>query len=213
MAADAHARFVKKYADPLRILDNAGMNVTPRLQSVADDAARLARVEELAKASGNKLAPPLPPGSNALAVQGRIDSLTSGMTPQQLSHIDAVKADLMRQMEFERLAKAGGASSDTAALATEAGKKSGLPLPSLLSMPVTVFNAVYKKLALRMDDKIALEIARELTSPALAADAITKAMKLQTSRQATNAMIAPAARGATMGLGVASQQPSNALAQ
>lgn len=212
MAADAHARFVKKYADPLRILDDAGMNVTARLKSVADDAVRLAKVEDIAKASGNKLAPPLPPGSNALAVQGRIDSLTRGMTPQQLSHVDAVRADLSRQTEFERLAKAGGAGTDATTLATETGKKAGLPLPSLLSLPVTVFNAVYKKLALRMDDKIALEIARELTSPALAADAITNAMKLQTGRAATNAMIAPTARAATLGAGVASQQPTNALA-
>jgi hypothetical protein len=212
MAADAHAKFVKKYADPLRILDDAGMNVTTRLQSVANDAARLAKVEDLAKASGNKLAPPLPPGSNALAVQNRIDSLTQGMTPQQLSHVDAVRADLVRQMEFERLAKAGGASMDTAALATEAGKKAGLPLPSLLSMPITVFNAVYKKLALRMDDKLALEIARELTSPALAADAITKAMQVQTGRAATNAMIAPAARAATLGAGITANQPTTALA-
>jgi len=212
ITADAYAKFVKKYADPLRILDDAGMNVTTRLQSVANDAARLAKVEDLAKASGNKLAPPLPPGSNALAVQNRIDSLTQGMTPQQLSHVDAVRADLVRQMEFERLAKAGGASMDTAALATEAGKKAGLPLPSLLSMPITVFNAVYKKLALRMDDKLALEIARELTSPALAADAITKAMQVQTGRAATNAMIAPAARAATLGAGITANQPTNALA-
>jgi hypothetical protein len=212
VAADAHARFVKKYADPLRILDNAGMNVTTRLQSVADDAARLAKVEDLAKASGNKLAPPLPPGSNALVVQKRIDSLTAGMTPQQLSHIDAVRTDLLRQMEFERLAKAGGASMDTTALATEAGKKAGLPLPSLLSMPITVFNAVYKKLALRMDDKLALEIARELTSPALAANAITKAMQVQAGRSATNAMIKTVIPAAALGTGVAAQQPQNALA-
>jgi hypothetical protein len=212
MAADAHAKFVKKYADPLRILDNAGMNVTARLKSVADDAARLAKVEEIAAASGNKLAPPLPPGPTATAVEGRINALTRGMTPQQLAHVDAVRADLVRQMEFERLAKLGGASMDTTALATEAGKKAGLPLPSLLSMPITVFNAVYKKLALQMDDKLALEIARELTSPAKAADAITKAMQVQAKRAATNAMIEPTARAATLGTGVLTQQPTNALA-
>jgi hypothetical protein len=212
MAADAHAKFVKKYADPLRILDNAGMNVTARLKSVADDAARLAKVEEIAAASGNKLASPLPPGPTATAVEGRINALTRGMTPQQLAHVDAVRADLVRQMEFERLAKLGGASMDTTALATEAGKKAGLPLPSLLSMPITVFNAVYKKLALRMDDKLALEIARELTSPAKAAEAITKAMQVQTQRAATNAMIEPTARAAALGTGVLTQQPTNALA-
>jgi hypothetical protein len=59
-----------------------------------------------------------------------------------------------------------------------------LPLPNFLSVPITVFNNVVKRLALRMDDKIALEIARELTSPALAADQIEAAIKLQAARQA-----------------------------
>ena len=213
MAADAHAKFVKKYADPLRILDNAGMNVTARLKSVADDAARLAKVEQIAAASGNKLAPPLPPGPTATAVEGRINALTRNMTPQQLAHVDAVQADLVRRMEFERLATAGGAKTTPTALATEVGKEAGLPLPSTLLRSVTIFNAVYKKLALQMDDKLALEIARELTSPAKAADAITKAMQVQTRRAATNAMIEPTARAAALGTGVLTQQPTNALAE
>jgi hypothetical protein len=209
----AHAEFVKKYADPLRILDNAGMNVTARLKSVADDAARLAKVEKIAAASGNKLAPPLPPGPTATAVEGRINALTRNMTPQQLAHVDAVQADLVRRMEFERLATAGGANTTPTALATEVGKDAGLPFPGVLLRSVSIFNAVYKKLALQMDDKLALEIARELTSPAKAADAITKAMQVQTRRAATNAMIEPTARAAALGTGVLTQQPTNALAE
>jgi hypothetical protein len=135
------------------------------------------------------------------------------MTPQQLAHVDAVQADLVRRMEFERLATAGGAKTTPTALATEVGKEAGLPLPSTLLRSVTIFNAVYKKLALQMDDKLALEIARELTSPAKAADAITKAMQVQTRRAATNAMIEPTARAAALGTGVLTQQPTNALAE
>ena len=53
---EAHAKFLKKYADPIRILDGAGMGLTPRLDVVAKDAARLAKIESLAAASQNKLA-------------------------------------------------------------------------------------------------------------------------------------------------------------
>jgi hypothetical protein len=90
---------------------------------------------------------------------------------------------------------------------------------------VTLFNNVYKRLALRMDDKIALEIARELTSPAMAADSISKAIRLQADRAVTNQLRGQQyGRAATIGAGVeiapraepanynAFTQPQNALA-
>jgi hypothetical protein len=182
---ESHAAFMKKYAEPLKILDGAGMNITQRVGVVAKDAARLAKIEELAKASGNKLAPPLPAGANALAVEQRIGELTKQFTPDQLSHVNAVRQDLLREGEYQRLVKAGAdAGTDIKSLATKTGKESGLPLPNFLSVPITVFNNVVKRLALRMDDKIALEIARELTNPAVAADQIEAAIKLQAARRA-----------------------------
>jgi hypothetical protein len=182
---EAHATFIKKYAEPLKILDGAGMNITERVAVVAKDAARLAKIEELAKASGNKLAPALPAGANALAVEQRIGELTKQFTPEQLSHVNAVRQDLLREGEYQRLVKAGAdAGTDIKSLATKTGREAGLPLPNFLSVPITVFNNVVKRLALRMDDKIALEIARELTNPAVAADQIEAAIKLQATRRA-----------------------------
>jgi hypothetical protein len=189
---------MKKYAEPLKILDDAGMNITQRVGVVAKDAARLAKIEELAKASGNKLAPPLPAGANALAVEKRIGELTSKFTPEQLSHVNAVRQDLLREGEYQRLVKSGAdAGADLRSLATKAGKESGLPLPNFISVPITIFNNVVKRLALRMDDKIALEIARELTNPAVAAEQIEAAMRLQASRAAAT----PGA-GTAAGLGL-----------
>jgi hypothetical protein len=201
---DAHAKFVKKYADPLRILDDAGVNVSQRLDVVAKDAARLAKIQELASASGNKLAPPLPPGANAMAVQKRIDDLTQGLTPQQKSHVGAVKDDLLRETEFQRLVDAGAQSGiKVKGLGTETARELGFPLPSFLLTSITIFNNVYKRLALRMDDKIALEIARELTNPALAADSIAKSIRLQADRAAANQLLPQFGRAATTGAGVA----------
>ena len=197
VTTDAHASFMKKYAEPLKILDDAGMNVTQRVGVVAKDAARLAKIEELAKASGNKLAPSLPAGANALAVEKRIGDLTKSFTPDQLSHVNAVRQDLLREGEYQRLVKAGSdAGADLRSLATKAGREMGIPLPNFISVPITIFNNVVKRLALRMDDKIALEIARELTNPAIAADQIEAAMKLQAAR----AVATPGA-GTAVGLG------------
>lgn len=201
IAPDAHAKFLKKYAEPLRILDDAGMNLSTRLDVVAKDAARLAQIEDLAKASGNKLGSPLPPGSNALAVQKRIDDLTKGLTPQQLSHVNAVRQDMLREMEFQRLAQAGSeAGVSIKGLGTETGKELGVPLPNFLSVPITIFNNVAKRLALRLDDKLALEIARELTNPALAANSVQQSMRLQAARQA-NQLPQTAGRAAAIGVG------------
>jgi len=184
VAPEAHAKFLKKYADPIRILDDAGMSLTPRLDAVAKDAARLAKIDSLAAASQNKLAPALPAGSNALAVDKRIAELTKNFTPQQLSHVNAVRNDLLREGEYQRLVDAGAkADIKIRGLGTETGREIGLPLPNFLSVPITVFNNVFKRLALRMDDKIAMEIAREMTSPAKAADMVEAAMALRRSRE------------------------------
>jgi hypothetical protein len=217
---ESHAAFMKKYAEPLKILDSAGMNISQRVAVVAKDAARLAKIEELAKASGNKLRPALPAGANALAVEQRIGELTKQFTPEQLSHVNAVRQDLLREGEYQRLVKAGAdAGTDIKSLATKTGKEAGLPLPNFLSVPITVFNNVVKRLALRMDDRIALEIARELTNPAVAADQIEAAIKLQAARRAaTPGAGAAAGLAGTRALGAemsrrAEPENQNALAR
>ncbi len=204
-----HAQFMKDYGRPLGILDDAGMNVTTRLDVVGKDAQRLARVEEMAKASGNKLAPPLPAGANAMAVEKRIGELTKNLTPQQLSAVDAVRKDLLREAEYERLVRAGGGTIGGGDIATQAGRTIGIPTSSFLSVPLTIFNSVAKRLMLKMDDKLAMEIARELTSPAIAAQSIEKAMAVEAARKgaAQGSILPLLGRAATTGGFIQSQQP------
>ena len=201
------AQFLKDYKNPIAILDDAGMNLSQRFDVVGKDAARLAKIREMAEASGNKLAPPLPPGSNALAVEKRIADLTNGLDARQLQTVNAVRDDLARQAEYQRLAKAGRPAGPTGqGSATEAAAQGGLPLPSLLSTPLTIFNNVVKRLSGQMDDKIALELARELSSPALAADAIEKAMARQAGKGKTNAVVNALAKPAAT---AAAQAPAD----
>jgi hypothetical protein len=203
----AQARFLRDYKNPIAILDDAGMNLSQRFDVVGKDAARLAKIREMADASGNKLAPPLPPGSNALAVEKRITELTNGLNPRQMQTVNAVRDDLARQAEYERLARAGRPAGPTGqSSATEAAAQGGMPLPPLLNTTLTIFNNVVKRLSGQMDDKIALELARELSSPALAADAIEKAMARQAGKAPTNAVVNSLAKPATT---AAAQAPAD----
>ena len=172
----SHAKFVNDYARPLDIMDAAGMNLRTRLEVINKDAARLAKIQSLAKANNIKLDPPLPAGASADAVTQRVRELTQGLSPQQLNDVSAVARDVAREQYYNTLATAGGAPKGGAKLVTGELKSAGIPLPSLLSVPITIFNAVVKRLAGKMDDKVAAEIARELSSPALTAQMIEKAM-------------------------------------
>lgn len=203
--------FTKKYARPIAALDKAGMDLSSRFGVIQKDALRLQQIQEIAKSTGNKLRDPLPPGANALAVEQRINDLTKGMTPQQLTEVNRVRDDLIREAEYERLVRAGRpAGPDAQTLATRAGKESGLPIPNFISATVTVFNNTVKRLMGHMDDKLALEIARELTNPALAAKSFEKALTRDAQRKATNALAGRAAP--TVGrAGVLAAQPDNAL--
>ena len=72
------------------------------------------------------------------------------------------------------------------------------------------FNNTVKRLMGHMDDKLALEIARELTNPALAAKSFEEALTRDAQRKATNALAGRAAP--TVGrAGVLAAQPDNAL--
>lgn len=208
------AQFMKDYARPLGILDDAGMNLTQRLDVVNKDAARLARINKMAEDSGNKLRAPLPPGANSLAVEQRIADLTRNLSPQQMTMVNAVRADLAREAENEILARAGRPAGPTGErIATEIGKQAGVPLPTLLSRAVTVFNGAVKRLTGSLDDKLALELAREMSSPALAATQIENAMARRAKQDATNALLRGAARPATAGAIISNSNNQNALAQ
>lgn len=201
------AQFLKDYKNPIAILDDAGMNLSQRFDVVGKDAARLAKIREMADASGNKLAPALPPGSNALAIEKRITDLTNGLDARQLQTVNAVRDDLARQAEYQRLVKAGRPAGPTGqGSATEAAAAGGAPLPSYLNTTITTFNNVVKRLSGQMDDKIALELARELSSPALAADAIEKAMARQAGKGPTNAVMNALAKPAAT---AAAQAPAD----
>lgn len=186
-----HAAFMKEYARPLAILDDAGMGLKTKFAQIGDDAKRLEEVQKLATASGNKLAPPLPPGANALAVQKRIDELTSKLNPAQLTAVNAVRDDLARAAEYQRLAAAGaGGKQDLVSGAAEI-PGAGMAAAAVAGkgkMAASTVGYIFKKLTGAMDDKLALELARELSNPVLAEQTVAKALQTQAARETRNAL-------------------------
>jgi hypothetical protein len=186
-----HAAFMKDYSRPLAILDDAGMGLKAKFAQIGEDAKRLEEVQKLATASGNKLAPPLPQGSNAMAVQKRIDELTSKMNPAQLTAVNAVRDDLARAAEYQRLATIGaGGKQDLVSGAAEI-PGAGMVAATIAGkgkMAASTVGYIFKKLTGAMDDKLALELARELSNPVLAEQTVAKALQTQASREARNAL-------------------------
>ncbi len=179
----AYDSFMREYSDPIRVLRKAGIDLTPNITKAAQDGARLDRLANYSKTISNNLKPVQTEGSNSLVIQKNIDELTKGMNKQQLTEVNAVRRDLARQDEFQRLVKMSGTQPQLEGAASEAGKKAGAPLPNFLQLGVTVFNNVYNRLAGKMNEKIAFEIAKEMTSPQLAAKAIEEAIGKRTASQ------------------------------
>jgi hypothetical protein len=156
----------------------------------------------------------LVPGANALAVEQRVAQLTQNLSPQQMTAVNAVRADLAREADYETLVSRGRPAGPTGErIASEIGKQAGVPLPPLFNRAITVFNNVIKRLSGVVDDKLALELAREMSSPALAATQIENAMARRAKQDATNALLRGAARPATAGAILSNSDNQNALAQ
>ena len=92
-----------------------------------------------------------------------------------------------------------GSTGTAGKIATEAGKGIGMQFPSLLNTSVTAVNFVLKRLIGKMDDKLAIQLATELASPASAANAIQGAMVKRGSQEINNQFARNALRPVTMG--------------
>jgi hypothetical protein len=195
---EAHAKFLKDYAQPIRIMDDAGMGLGQRFATIGKDVQRLQRVQGMQAGAANKLAPGLPAGPNALAVEQRINELTQGLNPRQLSAVNAVRDDLARAAEYERLAQAGRTGT-AGKLATEFSKSAGGPIPNTLSTTGTIVNFILKRLLGKMDEKTAIALATELANPASAAKAIERAMVKKASQEINTQYARNALRPITMG--------------
>ena len=154
----------------------------------------------------------------------RYEKLSDVLTPDQIKVVEDVKRDLARQASYEAQVQRSRTVGPGAARAgTEQVQKvtGGVAIPNPLETVVTVANALLKRLAGKIDRKLAIEIATEMLDPQTAAAALEQAQRRAANVAATGAVIRGtgrvAARAATpsavVANALAAQQNQNALAE
>lgn len=154
--------------------------------SVLSEIKQIAELRALAEQTGNKLGAATP--QNALAASQKLASLT-----QELPKVRAVIADIQAQLKagetFDSLAAKGKAAGGTSlrAVSESTGKT-----PGSLSKIGMIANMVLNRVKGGLDNKLAVEIAKELLQSETAAAALTKAQVAPVKQAAgTNSLRTP----------------------
>lgn len=133
----------------------------------------------------------------------RYQKLSDVLTPDQVKIVEDVRKDLARQAlyrEQARAARPAGPSAERAGTELLVEAAGGAQLPTLLNRVTTVANAILKRLAGKIDRKLAIEIATDMLQPETAALALEAAQRragaVQTATGAVRAGGAAAQRAA-----------------
>lgn len=129
----------------------------------------------------------------------RYEKLSDVLTPSQIKIVEDVRNDLARQAKFRQQAAAGrsaGPSAEKAASQTLIEVAGGAQFPTLLNRVTTVANALLKRMAGKIDRKLAIEIATDMLDPERTALAIEAAQRRAGTVSAFGQPIRAAGRGA-----------------
>jgi hypothetical protein len=133
----------------------------------------------------------------------RYEKLSDVLTPDQVKIVEDIRSDLARQAKYReqaRAARPAGPSAERAGTELLVEAAGGAQLPTLLNRVTTVANAILKRLAGKIDRKLAIEIATDMLQPESAALALEAAQRragaVQTATGAIRAGGAAAQRAA-----------------
>jgi hypothetical protein len=110
----------------------------------------------------------------------RYEKLSDVLTPDQVNIVENIRKDLARQAlyrEQARAARPAGPSAETAGTQLLVEAAGGVTMPTLLNRVTTVANAILKRLAGKIDRKLAIEIATDMLQPETAALALEAAQR------------------------------------
>jgi hypothetical protein len=110
----------------------------------------------------------------------RYEKLSDVLTPGQVKIVEDIRKDLARQAlyrEQARAARPAGPSAETAGTQLLVEAAGGVTMPTLLNRVTTVANAILKRLAGKIDRKLAIEIATDMLQPETAALALEAAQR------------------------------------
>jgi len=113
----------------------------------------------------------------------RFEKLSDVLTPDEVRKVEAIRADLAREAEANRMARA----------ATQAGPEAGrtvqLPRANLMDRVFNVANKVVSSLERKIDKRLAIQIATEMLDPQQAAQVIEEAVAYAEKSQKTGKAI------------------------
>ena len=181
------------------------------------DAKQMADLYRLVEETGNKL-PTKPGTANALTTTKNLDNLTQGL-PEVRAAVEKIQQELQTNADFEKLAAQGKAAGGGASklLTQEIGKQP----TGFFGHTWSIANLLVNRLKGSIDNKLAVQIAQELSNSETAAAALSKAqarnVKLNAIKEpikagAENALNALTSRSA-LGVTQLNQQNQNALAR
>jgi len=174
--------------------------------AVMKEAKQIAELRMLAEQTGNKLGAATP--QNALAAGQRLQTLTADL-PAVRTVIADIQAQLRAGETFETLAAQGKSAGATS---LQTASESVGKTPGSLSKVGMVANLVLNRIKGGLDNKLAVEIARELLQSETAAAALAKAQAGPANRRAIPTPTAAQLRNAAVAGSVTANQPTNALA-
>lgn len=174
--------------------------------AVMKEAKQFAELRMLAEQTGNKLSAATP--QNALAAGQRLETLTKDL-PGVRAVITNIQSQLKAGETFETLA-AQGKSAGATSLQIASGSVG--KTPGSLSRVGMLANLILNRVKGGLDNKLAVEIARELLQSETAAAALAKAQAKTTTKRTIPTPTAAQLRNAAVAGSVTAQQPTNALA-
>lgn len=156
---------------------------------IIKQAALQAEMTKLATAGENMLKPEFPSMMNDLARQKKVAELTSKFTPEQMKDFRALEKEAARAKTFESLAERGGYKG-TAVVSDllEDANLSKKPIPGFFNRIVTLARHVFDRFEGKLDKEQAVELAKAMINPKLAAQALEDAKAWQMSKQGKNVM-------------------------
>ena len=112
----------------------------------------------------------------------RYTELSQYMSPEQLKSIYAVRDNLVRSNMMENQAKLGGLNSpDISGIASQSVENTlGGKIPTLLSRPVMLANAIISRSEGKVNAELAKQMANEMLDPKTVGDAISTALSRKT---------------------------------
>lgn len=182
----AHDAFMAKYGKSLSVLDDAGLDITAKLNGFGSKAKALeaqglsaaentkAQAAEIAKAQQSAqralatlTSSNVTPQQSATQLMNRLQTL-----PEVKSEIEAIRSEMRNPKFFESLAREGvKAGGGVKGLATGSMGKA----PHMLSHASMLANYVLARLGGKLDAKLAGEVAADLLNSGRAADVLAGA--------------------------------------